>query len=165
MRLIAETNPERARKFQIAFGVIIHELGIERMPHTVRLKFIHVPPDVREVGFGLVQRNKIGGATNNEIIDGCIEVSINDYTSDCPCKDCREENKMYCPLSTFCHEMVHVKQMINKELRTPPSGIGAWWHNKYYERLPPYKDQPWEHEANQLQEILYRKVLAVMTWR
>lgn len=49
-------------------------------------------------------------------------------------------------VETLCHEIVHHKQQCHKII----GGTGEhWWYRgKWYPKSTPYKDQPWEIEAN-----------------
>ena len=55
-------------------------------------------------------------------------------------------------VKTLCHEMVHMKQYLRKEL----SMDGMVWKGKDFSEIP-YNDQPCEIEAYDLQEKLYAK--------
>lgn len=58
-------------------------------------------------------------------------------------------------LSTLCHEMVHVKQYLRKEL------IGNKWKGKVHktaERDPFEFNSPWEKEAYSLEDKLFKKM-------
>ena len=52
---------------------------------------------------------------------------------------------------TLCHEMVHVKQYIRKELFSDVN---------FYKTREEYLNLPWEVEAYEKQEILYKKWLS-----
>jgi hypothetical protein len=52
---------------------------------------------------------------------------------------------------TLCHELVHAKQFIKGELTEDLK-----WMGKSLRHLP-IKDHPWEHEAYNLEKILYNK--------
>jgi len=162
MKLIAETDAANERRYQIAFDVITRSLGIENMPQTVWLSFVSEPPELLSVRRGQVLRKKLGGSTNNTIVDGYVQMQINDHRSTCGCAACREEAERLDPISTFCHEMAHVKQLVKGELRRTSAGM--WWHGRFYRHadVPKYHDQPWEHEANRLQADLTPKVRAAI---
>ena len=51
---------------------------------------------------------------------------------------------------TLCHEMVHVKQYVRKELFSDVN---------FYKKREEYLNLPWEVEAYEKQEILYKKWL------
>ena len=51
---------------------------------------------------------------------------------------------------TLCHEMVHVKQYVRKELFSDVN---------FYKTREEYLNLPWEVEAYEKQEILYKKWL------
>ena len=53
-------------------------------------------------------------------------------------------------MQTLAHEMVHAKQFLRKELD------GNLWKKRNYDNVE-YDDQPWEKEANRLEERLYKK--------
>lgn len=162
MKLIAETDAVTERRYQIAFEIITRFLGIEHLPQTVWLSFIQEGPEAYEIGFGRILRKKIGGETVNDVVDGYVQMRINLHRSTCKCSACQEENAQLDPLSTFCHEMVHVKQLLRSELRRTSNGI--WWRGHFYTKreVPKYQDQPWEHEANRLQAVLTPMVKAAL---
>ena len=58
-------------------------------------------------------------------------------------------------LKTLAHEMVHAKQYLRDEL----NGYKDTWKGKPCHRLmkKKWEDQPWEVEANRLEDKLYRK--------
>ena len=53
-------------------------------------------------------------------------------------------------VTTICHEMVHVKQYVRKELFSDVN---------FYKTREEYLNLPWEVEAYEKQEILYKKWL------
>ena len=53
-------------------------------------------------------------------------------------------------MQTLAHEMVHAKQFLRKELD------GNLWKKRNYDNVK-YDDQPWEKEANRLEERLYKR--------
>jgi len=53
-------------------------------------------------------------------------------------------------MSTLAHEMTHCKQFLKGELH------GLIWHGKDYENVS-YEERPWEIEANQYQEKMYKR--------
>ena len=54
-------------------------------------------------------------------------------------------------VTTICHEMVHVKQYVRKELFSEVN---------FYKTREEYLNLPWEVEAYEKQEILYKKWLS-----
>lgn len=58
-------------------------------------------------------------------------------------------------LKTMAHEMVHGKQYLRKEL----SGWHETWKGKETKQYnnTPYSDLPWEKEALELEDILYKE--------
>ncbi len=162
MKLATEADAATSRRYQIAFDLVTRELGITHYPHTVWLTFVDEPPDVQLIGFGRVLRKKEQGAVNNKIIDGYLKMKINLHRSSCNCEDCQRENGSFDPLGTFCHEMVHVKQLISGELSRSP--LGVKWRDHFYKphQVPRYEDMPWEHEANRLGALLAVKVKAAI---
>lgn len=55
-------------------------------------------------------------------------------------------------VSTICHEMVHVKQHVRRELVSTRGGRQLWKGRDHSKT--DYDDQPWEQEAYDLQDIL-----------
>lgn len=53
-------------------------------------------------------------------------------------------------MQTLAHEMVHAKQFLRKELN------GNLWKKRNYDHRE-YEEQPWEKEANKLEEKLYKR--------
>ena len=60
--------------------------------------------------------------------------------------------------TTLAHEMVHVRQMAKGILKVTPKGI--FWRGKKYSKSTHYLDQPWERDAFQRQEIVFRRAIA-----
>jgi hypothetical protein len=59
--------------------------------------------------------------------------------------------------STLAHEMVHVKQFAKGQLQSADGK--NYWMGKRVTRRVKYLDQPWEVEAFQRQEILFRRAI------
>ena len=59
--------------------------------------------------------------------------------------------------STLAHEMVHVKQFAKGQLHT--EGDKNYWMGERVTHRVKYLDQPWEVEAFQRQEILFRRAV------
>ena len=59
-------------------------------------------------------------------------------------------------IETVCHEMIHVKQHVRKELQDYHNGTVLWKNRKYDMNYDEYTDFPWEHEAYE-KEFLYAK--------
>lgn len=55
-------------------------------------------------------------------------------------------------ISTICHEMVHVKQHVKRELVATRTGRQLWKGRDHSKTN--YEDQPWEKEAYELQDVL-----------
>jgi len=69
--------------------------------------------------------------------------------------NCKKET-----LITLAHEMIHVKQMINRELiieHKNGANVTLWRGQNH--NSTEYIDQPWEHEANNMQEELVKQYL------
>ncbi len=67
-------------------------------------------------------------------------------------------------LLTLAHECVHLKQFFLGELQDlhPPmtpndKTITKWRYRRHYIKKWKYEDQPWEHEADELEPKLYAK--------
>jgi len=60
-------------------------------------------------------------------------------------------------LQTVAHEMVHVKQYARNELKQLARQPMYRWKNEYLPLETPYYDQPWEKEAYELEEELYKE--------
>jgi hypothetical protein len=59
--------------------------------------------------------------------------------------------------STIAHEMVHVKQIASGKLKTVNSKI--MWNGKRFKKSTPYLYRPWEVEAFQKQELIFRRAI------
>lgn len=59
--------------------------------------------------------------------------------------------------STLAHEMVHVNQMAKGKLVQQKNG--SIWCGKFFKESTPYLERPWEIQAYQKQELLFRKCL------
>ena len=59
--------------------------------------------------------------------------------------------------STIAHEMVHVKQIASGKLKTVNSKI--MWNGKRFKASTPYLNRPWEVEAFQKQELIFRRAI------
>lgn len=59
---------------------------------------------------------------------------------------------------TLCHEMVHVKQMATG-LMKPGKGHIVWGGRKFKNGKTPYLECPWEVQAFQKQELIFRKAI------
>jgi hypothetical protein len=62
-------------------------------------------------------------------------------------------------LTTLAHEMVHVKQMVKKELRHNKNGDLYWKKTLYENHENTLLDSPWELEAYDLEEQLYESYI------
>ena len=58
---------------------------------------------------------------------------------------------------TLCHEMVHVKQYVRREMDDWNGVAVARWKNKTVQPGTPYYDLPWEKEAYELQAKLAKQ--------
>ena len=58
---------------------------------------------------------------------------------------------------TLCHELVHAKQFIKKEL----SGSGGVWKGVDMSLIKGIKNMPWEQEAFDLETKLYDKYISI----
>ena len=57
-------------------------------------------------------------------------------------------------VSTICHEIVHVKQYVKKELSDLFDESCTKWKKKRYSMEYDYHNSPWEKEAYKLEESL-----------
>lgn len=57
---------------------------------------------------------------------------------------------------TLCHELVHAKQFIKREL----SGRGYVWKGVDMSQITETKNQPWEQEAYELENKLYEQYIS-----
>ena len=60
--------------------------------------------------------------------------------------------------ATLAHEMVHVKQIAAGKLKTNTRG-GVTWNGKKFKASTPYLNRPWEIEAFQKQELIFRRAI------
>jgi hypothetical protein len=56
---------------------------------------------------------------------------------------------------SFCHEMVHVKQIVSGKLK--PADNGKIWVGKFFHESTNYMQCPWEVQAYSKQEIIFRR--------
>jgi hypothetical protein len=56
-------------------------------------------------------------------------------------------------ITTVCHEMIHVKQFVRKELFVSDEGLNTWKEKQFLGDIQ-YKDLPWEKEAFAKEEAL-----------
>lgn len=64
-----------------------------------------------------------------------------------------DETTLY---KTICHECVHIKQYLNREL-VHINQYRTMWKNKVYDHfVTPYAKRPWELEAYQVEEELFK---------
>jgi hypothetical protein len=59
--------------------------------------------------------------------------------------------------STIAHEMVHVKQIASGKLKAGSRSI--MWNGRKYRPSTPYLSRPWEVEAFQKQELIFRRAI------
>ncbi len=59
--------------------------------------------------------------------------------------------------STIAHEMVHVKQIASGKLKAGSRKI--MWNGKKFKPSTPYLSRPWEVEAFQKQELIFRRAI------
>jgi hypothetical protein len=59
---------------------------------------------------------------------------------------------------TLAHEMVHVNQLARSILKTGTKGA-KYWKGKYFPSDANYTDLPWEIQAFQRQEIMFRRAI------
>lgn len=57
----------------------------------------------------------------------------------------------------LCHEMVHLKQYLEKELVIDLEKKEFTWKGNKYDNSIPYESRPWEREAFSLQNKLYKE--------
>ena len=60
--------------------------------------------------------------------------------------------------TTLAHEMVHVRQMAKGILKSTTRGAHIW-SGKRYSKNTEYLEQPWEVQAFQQQELIFRKAI------
>lgn len=64
-------------------------------------------------------------------------------------------------IKTLFHELVHAKQIINKEFRVLPKTNKLVWKRKvvHPKRFKIYENLPWEKEAYRMEKELYQKYI------
>ena len=62
---------------------------------------------------------------------------------------------------TLAHELTHVAQFAKGILKPTARGrtLGRTWKGKFYKLTHPYLDQPWEIQAFERQEIIFRRAI------
>jgi hypothetical protein len=58
---------------------------------------------------------------------------------------------------TLAHELTHVAQFAKGHLR--PTAKGTMWKGRIYKANHPYLDQPWEIQAFERQELIFRRAI------
>ncbi len=58
---------------------------------------------------------------------------------------------------TLAHELTHVAQFAKGHLK--PTAKGRIWKGKFYRMDHPYLEQPWEIQAFEKQELIFRRAL------
>ncbi len=58
---------------------------------------------------------------------------------------------------TLAHELTHVAQFAKGHLK--PTAKGTMWKGRFYKRNHPYLDQPWEIQAFERQELIFRRAI------
>jgi hypothetical protein len=58
---------------------------------------------------------------------------------------------------TLAHELTHVAQFAKGLLK--PTAKGRTWKGKFYKADHPYLDQPWEIQAFERQELIFRRAI------
>ena len=58
---------------------------------------------------------------------------------------------------TLAHELTHVAQFAKGYLK--PTAKGRTWKGKFYKANHPYLDQPWEIQAFERQELIFRRAI------
>ncbi|MGA1713129.1 MAG: hypothetical protein ACO4CS_17740 [bacterium] len=58
----------------------------------------------------------------------------------------------------LAHELVHVRQYVRGFLKAAPRGANVWMGKKFPAKTP-YLYQPWEVQAFEKQELLFRRAL------
>jgi hypothetical protein len=160
MKLVIKGISEQRKEiYQRAFRWLVDKFKIGHKNIIVDLTFFYEEP--RHVyaigpngrpGFGL---NSVNGETRNDIIDGVIEMRINDYKV--PDPNSENRHVTHPQMQTFIHEMVHVAQIVTGNLVRAEDRYGnvkVRWRGEWMP-LPAYEDMPWEHQANRLSEQLF----------
>lgn len=63
-------------------------------------------------------------------------------------------------VTTFCHEMVHVKQYAKGQVKSSKSAKTHYWMGKNVRKG--YYEQPWEIEAYSKERLLANKIFAII---
>lgn len=96
------------------------------------------------------------GRDNIDSDGSCEKIGINRYLI-----ELKKGMSLELALITLAHEMVHVKQYAQKELKTiyvKDDFVDVWMGKRY--RNIKYSDQPWEKEAFSCDEDLYHDFLS-----
>lgn len=159
MRLVFEnSSPKNERRLRAAFDVATAVLGIQDQPYTVVVVFSHEPPVYHHIAPGVLAMRYEGGGVRNTIAPGnVLYMKLNLAEVPAPPPGATRQNLgrgSAVPndlLETFCHEMVHVAQMVTGRLRREREGC---YFNKRLYATPrthqEYQDLPWEQEADEL---------------
>lgn len=126
----------REKLIEDTIGICIGELKLERFKGVIHVKQTRTKRHMDGWAVGYATMDRLD-TTDGNLWWGVIEV-------------CNQNPKDI--VKTICHEMVHMKQYLRKEL----SMDGLVWKGKNLSKTP-YDDQPCEIEAYDLQEKLYAK--------
>jgi len=66
-------------------------------------------------------------------------------------------------IRTVCHECVHIKQYLRKEIRDITIDTKRWKKELFDLRTTDYRDLPWEQEAHMLEWAISNKVIKAHT--
>jgi hypothetical protein len=134
MKLVVENYPERERFLREAFNITCNQLGIAGEPGTVTVR-LH--PQDQMVGAST------DGQTMTVTTEGHYYMLLNDRLTKSPLFELAQ---------VFCHELVHVKQMVRDGLRGRMGGLtfkGQFYPNVVlaFADIIPFPTEPWEVEA------------------
>jgi len=135
MEYAVEARSKRAKEFlEHMIPEMIDQLGLQRYNKALLVKVERKVDDEGSEGITV----PLPGI-------GAIVVAI---------KSTRDLAKMG---STIAHEMVHVKQIASGKLKAGSRSI--MWNGRKYRPSTPYLNRPWEVEAFQKQELIFRRAI------
>ena len=131
-----DLGTRREKLIEKTIGVCIDELRLDRAKGVIHVKKSRTKKHMDGWAVGYATMDRID-TDEGKLWWGVIEL-------------CNQNPKDI--VKTICHEMVHMKQYLRREL----SMDGMVWKGKNVSETP-YNDQPCEIEAYNLQEKLYAK--------
>lgn len=125
----------KSKRIQAWLGALMPSM-LRQLNLTKRNGFVLVSFDARQENHGLAQ----------EVFNGSYVISM------------KKGMTLEAAGITLAHELTHIKQFASGKLFTR-NNYSIWNGKKYLNKSTPYMSQPWEIQAFQNQEIIFRRAL------